>query len=377
VNDVPWETIVKLYRAGRGLVPLPTVAAYASSFIDFMASEVARLFPEDFQADYVARAVGGYVYALKEEIDQSVEARLALGAVTASEVAQIVRSVVDAAYHDVMAGELITTVPAGHNQAIRRRYRDRINGPIDAILQGHSLSVRTRRRLVTLLINLFCRKPNGRYPPTTGVVFAGFGEREVLPSLHEWIVEGVAGDVVKAYPGREVDIEIVGTRASIVPFAQREMVIRFMEGVDPDYQEVVESIIEQVLSGYPEVLLNALPSVGKRARARLIAQADSAGKAMMGNIRATLAQMRQDKFTDPVATIVSSLPKDELAAMAEALVNLTSFKRRVSLDAETVAGPIDVAVISKGDGLIWIKRKHYFAPELNPGYLAMRYGGRR
>jgi len=27
---------------------------------------------------------------------------------------------------------------------------------------------------------------------------------------------------------------------------------------------------------------------------------------------------------------------------------------------ETVAGPIDVAIISKGDGLIWIKRKHYF-----------------
>jgi hypothetical protein len=30
-----------------------------------------------------------------------------------------------------------------------------------------------------------------------------------------------------------------------------------------------------------------------------------------------------------------------------------------------VAGPIDVAVISKGDGLVWIKRKHYFKPELN------------
>ena len=34
--------------------------------------------------------------------------------------------------------------------------------------------------------------------------------------------------------------------------------------------------------------------------------------------------------------------------MAESLVNLTSFKRRVTMDAETVGGPIDVAVISKG-----------------------------
>lgn len=56
--------------------------------------------------------------------------------------------------------------------------------------------------------------------------------------------------------------------------------------------------------------------------------------------------------------------------MAESLVNLTSFKRKISLDAETVGGPIDVAVISKGDGFIWIKRKHYFKPELNPGFFA-------
>ncbi len=67
------------------------------------------------------------------------------------------------------------------------------------------------------------------------------------------------------------------------------------------------------------------------------------------------------------------LPKDELAAMAESLVNLTSFKRRISMDEETVGGPIDVAVISKGDGFIWIKRKHYFDPKLNPGFLANYY----
>lgn len=54
--------------------------------------------------------------------------------------------------------------------------------------------------------------------------------------------------------------------------------------------------------------------------------------------------------------------------MAEALVNLTSFKRRVTPETETVGGPVDVAVISKGDGLVWVKRKHYFAPEFNPRY---------
>jgi hypothetical protein len=61
--------------------------------------------------------------------------------------------------------------------------------------------------------------------------------------------------------------------------------------------------------------------------------------------------------------------------MAEALVNLTAFKRRMTDELETVGGPVDVAVISKGDGLVWVKRKHYFKPELNQHFFANYYRG--
>ncbi|MEN6623071.1 MAG: hypothetical protein ABFD50_16175, partial [Smithella sp.] len=81
----------------------------------------------------------------------------------------------------------------------------------------------------------------------------------------------------------------------------------------------------------------------------------------------------REKYSSPVLAAVGVLPKEELADMAYSLVNLTSFKRKVSLDAETVGGPIDVAVISKKDGFIWIKRKHYFDKELNPQFIANYY----
>ena len=31
---------------------------------------------------------------------------------------------------------------------------------------------------------------------------------------------------------------------------------------------------------------------------------------------------------------------------------------------------MDVAVISKGDGFVWINRKHYFKPELNASFFS-------
>jgi len=73
--------------------------------------------------------------------------------------------------------------------------------------------------------------------------------------------------------------------------------------------------------------------------------------------------------------MVRVLPKDELAAMAESLVNLTAFKRRMTDSLETVGGPIDVAVISKGDGLVWVKRKHYFPAELNQHFFSNYFRG--
>ena len=83
----------------------------------------------------------------------------------------------------------------------------------------------------------------------------------------------------------------------------------------------------------------------------------------------TANKYRHERFVEPILSVIVSLPKEELANLAEALVNLTSIKRRFSEELETVGGPIDVALITKGDGFVWIKRKHYFSAELNPHFI--------
>ncbi|PZO86941.1 MAG: hypothetical protein DI623_15635 [Sphingomonas sanxanigenens] len=75
------------------------------------------------------------------------------------------------------------------------------------------------------------------------------------------------------------------------------------------------------------------------------------------------------KSREEIEDMVEFMPKPEMARMAEALINLTSIKRRVSRGFETVGGPIDVAVISQAEGFVWVRRKHYFPQELNGRYL--------
>ena len=57
------------------------------------------------------------------------------------------------------------------------------------------------------------------------------------------------------------------------------------------------------------------------------------------------------------------------------MINITSLRRKVAIDNNigTVGGPVDLAIISKGEGFIWLKRKHYFKSELNPQYIYSHY----
>ena len=61
----------------------------------------------------------------------------------------------------------------------------------------------------------------------------------------------------------------------------------------------------------------------------------------------------------PILNSVHLIPLAEMAFLAESLVNITSLKRTFAIDGnqQTVGGPTDVAVMSKGDGFVWVKNK--------------------
>jgi hypothetical protein len=63
--------------------------------------------------------------------------------------------------------------------------------------------------------------------------------------------------------------------------------------------------------------------------------------------------------------VLGVLRVDEMAELAETLINLQSLKEQVTKNSETVGGPVDVAIITKSEGLLWAKRKHFFDIDLN------------
>ena len=197
----------------------------------------------------------------------------------------------------------------------------------------------------------------------SGIVIAGFGSDEIFPTLYEIRTDGIFAGVLNHELGETKLIGRNGLNASIVPFAQTEMVYRFMAGMDPSLNVYFRNAMKELLLQFGNEIHK--DQIAKNPGTNLTIDQNVVDNLVRNYFTEDVKEFTRSNYIEPTMNSVQYLPKDELAEMAEALINLTSLKRRVSFDQETVGGPVDVAVISKGDGFVWIKRKDYFDLKLN------------
>lgn len=230
---------------------------------------------------------------------------------------------------------------------------------------GDELKIATpdQQNAVVDMLRLNLQK-GGLSGATTGLIVAGFGSDELFPTLMSYRLEGMLAGRLKFVRTNAVDIDRDGERARVLPFAQREMVERFLYGLDAGIERQITNFCKNSVPKIRQQIVDSL-EMSDEDRAALLLKAEEAERAFLDGLADdSFAAIRQQSKAE-IEDMVEFMPKPEMAKMAEALVNLTSIKRRVSRGMETVGGPIDVAVISKAEGFVWVKRKHYFTDELN------------
>jgi len=127
--------------------------------------------------------------------------------------------------------------------------------------------------------------------------------------------------------------------------------------------EFIELVIKQYHSFIADSIKDLNEEISQKIKTLNIEEVSQAFYQEMNKVKSELQ-------INPTVETVSILSKEDLSEMAESLIYLTYLKRRISSDEESVGGPIDVAIISKGDGFIWKKRKHYFSQELNKHFMS-------
>lgn len=359
--DVPWELIIKTFRENLGKKSFDFLNGYCDCFVNYI-NDNQLLFSEIAQKKHVNNVVFGFCHNINNNIKKQVGLLFKdKTPVSLEQTAEIANNVIKATYDIWKNADYLPGTSEGFCNEVLLRYEEIFDKAKEEVFEKLPLNLTSVTQLKAIFSSLFCK--NMISNNHSGIIIAGFGEKDMFPSIIEIKVDGYVNNRLKYSYGSHQTIND-DISSSIIPFAQQEMVANFMEGIDPSYRKTLEGYLKVILDKYPEIIVNDI-SDNEDDKNVILDKIKNINHSLFEDFKNKLNLYQRDNHVNPVINTVNFLPKDELAAMAESLVNLTSFKRRITLNAETVGGPIDVAVISKGDGFIWIKRKHYFDSKLN------------
>ena len=204
----------------------------------------------------------------------------------------------------------------------------------------------------------------------SGLIVAGYGESEIYPSLFSIVLTFGLDGRLHYYWTEQAIIKEHGTVASVIPFAQIDVAQTIIRGVNPSFYEVIAQTFKESIGGLVSLIAGIIKSVDLEA-SKTIKKLNT--EAISQEFIAKTQSQFKQRYTDALLNTIVGLDKEDMSNMAESFVSLTSLVRRMSPGEETVGGPVDVVFVSKCDGLIWMKRKHYFDPSLNTHFFANYY----
>ncbi|MFJ3716584.1 hypothetical protein [Streptomyces sp. NPDC090057] len=363
---MPWETIIKCYRESRSGKCFDRLEDYAEDFLQFIIQDDTMITSENeefvvLDAAY-ATLVGVFDYIMKgfeacfTKDEKLVKAKLK----------RLVNSAIEKALEDADGDEEGPWSDRLPLTKLRTEYSSTVAILLDELFAKFDLNRLQKRRLVDVALNSLRKNEHGL--ASSGLVVAGFGQNEYFPRMcHTEIGGRVMGTLLSdPLQTRQVTLAEPG---HLETFAQDEMAWGFLSGINGKVRHSIidywEKWVAASSSEAKASLGEALPSLSEEEVKTI---STLFHRAIHGRYRDFLKRMQHEQETqyiEPMWQSVASLPKGELGVLAESLVNLTSLKQRVSIyDAQTVGGEIDVALISRGDGFVWLKRKKQYTAQL-------------
>lgn len=362
LQGVPWEIIVKSFRAYLKETEFPSVLDYGKGLFDFIGRH-PKLFAPTRRVELFLAMVDNSARALLAQAANELGLSGDPGGSAGDDrINEYFRTQIDEIRTDelpnIFARDLDATAYVAHKSEIVDRMSRNLEWAYE-VGRIHRAWAKLNFELLSELANLTLFRRYADLLQGTGVVIAGYGADDLFPAIVEFRCYGLILDTVAT---DEKGVQEVGQEVpSLVrPFATTSMVETFLFGVSRDVYGLMWDAFDEFSNSLVEEVKGKLTD-------------DET--ANINSIRNSLSEKYRDSLAGAVRKgyhsvqeVVASLPIDEMAELAETLVMLESLKEKVTLPTESVGGPIDVAVATRNDGFVWIKRKHYFDAKLNPRF---------
>lgn len=364
----PWDVIFKLYRDTRGKQSFNKLEEYAKNFVDFLSAE--NYFSSvKSQKDYFIRELSNFYYTIRDEVLNEYQSKME--SMTDNEASEIDS---DQMLHTILEDQLKAAFELYSEKEINPEFEDY------TIENLRSYGNESFKELLDL-----CEEDNmpndmrqqweecflayirsNHYYRGSGIVFVGYGSKDIYPSLLPIYISG-AFDHRLRYHFDYDSAESVTTddRAFICPFAQTDVMMTLMKGIAPELFDVVDGQLAESMQKVKDDIVEKLTkaNVSQDVIDTII---ESTQDKIQEEFQEKVIDYIQEEYIDGIIDAVDSFSIDDMANMGESLISVTNLQRHISSSDESVGGPIDVAVVTRSEGFIWIKHKDWFRQDLNP-----------
>ena len=364
-EGIEWEDIIKMYRKSIGEKALDTVDDYARDFWGYVRTTILSRFSEEQKADskyviqrFLNEAFESVVENLKnegKEIEKASDKEVIDAILTfvhmidkQYERKKRAEDFKDYTYEDYMR------YSSTQFDELLKKLTDKKDCPENFIEQFS----KALYKVVVSDTHVYLTKSQ--------LIFWGYGVKELFPSYHAYSVSLATDDRLKLT--YDTGWKVSETKGSCVaPFAQTDVSNTMVRGVDDTLRQQFYTQYRDSVSLIKEELLKGLEAAGAPNKLMKVVSGIDVDK-YHDLYKKSMNDYIDTNYVNKLLDMVGSLGKEDLSDMAENLVRMTCLKRHITTDEETVGGPVDVAVITKGDGFVWLKRKHYFSADINHRY---------
>jgi len=338
--DINWEIIINEFSKALGDRVLDTLEEYAKYLLVFLRDFIhldtyQKLFLEEISYYFFDAIKDGYNEDISENYKNQEITKTQQGKILAG----VLKKAREKLVSDTFSIGFVDDGFVNNNRAI-------IVKQLEEIFSDFSINDKTKEDMIDLFLLDIDKLEIGwgwRHN-NAGIVFAGYGDKEIFPSTIEYVLFGKLGKNILHTKYNITDVTNESS-SCITPYSQHNVISSFIRGMDPEFRDMIDYELDMLIEKLAGI-------TGKKYSEEI--------SLSIKELKGKIQSFQDENYKDPVLSIVDSLPKSDLAEMAEALVNITALRQHVSTEQETVGGPTDVALITKTDGFVWIKKKQVF-----------------
>jgi len=363
VAGIDWVSATKQYREQLGDKAFGTLAEYGQDFTNYITG---KLLTKELLAGFMYTVSDKLLHTFNWRVHETLFEHGHPDQVSATELKSIHLHCINELKEPWYKGKAASVLVKQEKDLCAA-----VRAAVEERTKGLHVDESIRDKLVSLcLFNALNIAPGaeGNY-----CVVAGFGEDEQLPSALVFSPKSIVGGrlTIELTHRDQLNQRCDGI---IAPFAMEHETVCFFKGIhgkvlrellDRAEDMATEGVLEWVIKPILEKVPPKSQAVIRETVERRLADIGVAFSKRLGEVIEDIALFN---ISRPLINAVRMMGPPEMATLAETLVNLEAVRLRMTNEAMVVGGPIDVAVITKGDGFVWIKHKEYFPAELNPQY---------